>query len=137
MQNWIQEAISRWNATKVKLNPPASLLDIEKAELALNFKFSEDFKQLYLVVNGFEDCDWQQHMFSFWSLDRILNEYKESDDKDFIGFCDFLICSHFIGFDRNNGELLKNYEGHGKEKLEVQTLKDAVIGINADSKFIY
>jgi hypothetical protein len=37
-------------------------------------------------------------LFYFWPLARIIEAHKESSDKKFIGFCDFLIATHNIGF---------------------------------------
>src|ERR1700761_1498076 len=109
MERWIEEALDSWEMSQTKLNPPASILEIEKVEGFLQFKFPEDFKQLYTVINGFQDLDWQEHMFCFWSLDRIVDEFESSNDKNFIGFCDFLLASHMIGFVRNNDGVFKSY----------------------------
>ena len=46
MENWIQEALSQWKKSKVKLNSQAAISQIEKAEAIFNFKFPDDFKQL-------------------------------------------------------------------------------------------
>jgi len=74
MEDWIETAISDWKLSDTKLNPGTSLAEIVNTEKLLGFNFPEDFKQLYLKVNGFVDWDWQQHMFSLWPLNRIVEE---------------------------------------------------------------
>ncbi|MEO6976748.1 MAG: SMI1/KNR4 family protein, partial [Mucilaginibacter sp.] len=101
MENWIQNVIEKWSAEGVKLNPPATIIEIEKVESILNFKFPEDFKGFYLQVNGFHELGWQQHMFTFWQLEMIVDEFKGNTNNNFIGFCDFLLASHYIGYNRN------------------------------------
>jgi hypothetical protein len=141
MQNWIQEAISSWKKAKVKLNPPASLPEIKKTELMLNFIFPEDFKQLYLVVNGFEDCDWQQHMFSFWSLEKIIKEYNDSDSPNYVGFSDFLLCSNFIGFNTHRTGIFKKYSMQFSDlvdgELIAKSFEEVVKMINSSNDLIY
>jgi hypothetical protein len=113
MENWIQVALTQWREDEVKLNPPATAADFEKAEVVLNFNFPDDFKALYTAVNGFEDCDWQKHMFSFWSLDRIIEEINEQSD--FIGFCDFLLMSNVICFKRGSQGIFREYPSTGEK----------------------
>ena len=90
MEKWIQDALLNWQSDKVKLNPAATIAEIEHVESVLNFAFPEDFKQLYLIVNGFDGLDWQEHMFTFWPLKMIVEEYDETEN-GFIGFSDFLL----------------------------------------------
>jgi len=141
MQNWIQEAISKWKVANVKLNPPASLLEIEKAELTLNFKFPEDFKQLYLIVNGFKGCDWQEHMFSFWSLEKIIIEYNNLDSPNYIGFSDFLLSSNFIGFNIDKTGIFKKYSIQFSDLVDGELISksfEEVVGmINSSNDLIY
>lgn len=139
METWINEAISKWNLAKTKQNHGASIADIENAENILNFKFPADFKNLYLVVNGFQDLDWQEHMFYFWPIDRIIEEYAVSSDEDFIGFCDFLLASHFIGFKKSQSGIFKLYSTMKKAEDSpiANTFQSAVGMINSSSDLIY
>jgi len=109
MENWIQDAILKWKSEGVKLNPPATIAEIEKAEVVLDFNFPDDFKQLYLVVNGFEDWDMQEHNFSFWPLDRIMEQHGEGNNKSFIGFSDWAILCNVIGFVKESAGVYKDY----------------------------
>src|SRR4051812_32401099 len=98
LENWIKEALNHWKESETKLRPPAVMSDIEHTESILGFNFPDDFKQLYLIVDGFEDWDMQAHLFSFWPLGRIIEEYNEDDNKSFVGFSDWLIRCSCIGF---------------------------------------
>ncbi len=139
METWIKEAISKWNLVKTKQNHGASNADIENAENILNFKFPADFKNLYLAVNGFQDLDWQEHMLYFWPIERIIEEYAESSDEDFIGFCDFLLASHFIGFKKSQSGIFKLYSNMKKAEDNpiAKTFQEAVGMINSSSDLIY
>jgi len=136
MENWIQDVISKWKAENVELNPPATTEEIDATEAALNFKFPEDFKEFYLQANGFNDYEWQEHMFSFWSLSRIVEEFQEWTTGEFIGFCDFLIMSHCIGFVKNQQGFFKNYGKLENERI-AETYKDVVEMINSNNRDIY
>lgn len=133
MRNWVDDVIAKWRSEGVELNPPATLTDLEKSEEILSFKFPDDFRQLYLVANAFVDYEWQKHMFSFWSLERITNEFNESSDKRFISFCDFLICSHFIGFDKTRSGIYHLSDG----TFIAESFGQAVAMINSGHDLIY
>ncbi|AYL94193.1 SMI1/KNR4 family protein [Mucilaginibacter celer] len=137
MEDWIKEAIELWQEDEVKMNPPATAVDIEKAETTLNFNFPDDFKALYTVVNGFEDYEWQEYMFSFWSLDRIIEEFAKSSNKHVVGFCDFLIMSHVIGFKRNEPGVFKDYSVAPGEEFIAGTFKESISMINSGAPEIY
>jgi hypothetical protein len=136
MENWIQDALNLWELSDTKLNPPASISEIEKAEEILKFKFPEDFKQLYLIVNGFKDLDWQKHMFCFWHLDLIIEEFENSSDKNFIGFCDFLLSSYMIGFVKNQAGIFKSYDYLENNRI-ADTYQEVVGMINSSADTIY
>jgi hypothetical protein len=134
MENWILKAVHSWESSNTQMNPPALISEIEKAEVALNFKFPEDFKQLYQVVNGFPNLAWQEHMFCFWPLEMIIEESERWTDKKFIGFCDFLLASHTIGFVRNKKGIYKDYD-HINQIAD--TYQEAVNMINSSADDIY
>lgn len=136
IENWVQHIISKWKLEGVKLNPPATAIEIENAESILDFKFPSDFKELYLSANGFKGLDWQEHMFTFWPLDMILDEFQISTNKHFIGFSDFLLASHFIGFSKNKSGIFKSYH-YDDGELIANTFQVAVDMINSSNDFIY
>jgi hypothetical protein len=132
--SWIDQAIYAWTQSGTKLQPGLSRDEILEFEALLNFKFPKDFIDLYQKVNGFSDLDWNEHMFSFWSLERIVDEYKSDNDNDFIGFCDFLINSYSIGFSKEDNRIFKSFD-----RLEPvsATFEEAVMLINSSSGNIY
>jgi hypothetical protein len=109
MESWAQRVVAKWATEGVKINENTTTDAIESTEVILDFKFPENFKELYLEMNGFKGLAWQKHMFHFWSLEKIIEEHKESEAKNFIGFCDFLLGSNFIGFNKNSKGVFKKY----------------------------
>jgi len=141
MNNWAEEVVAKWRNEGVKLNSPATALQIEKTESILDFTFPDDFKQLYLIADGFEGLDWQEHMFTFWPLKMIVKEYEESDTRNFIGFSDFLIASNFIGFNKNRNGVFKKYSKQYSDLVDGELIANSfeqVVGmINSSDDLIY
>jgi len=138
MERWIQDALLNWQSDKVKLNPAATIAEIEHVESVLNFAFPEDFKQLYLIVNGFDGLDWQEHMFTFWPLKMIVEEYDETEN-GFIGFSDFLLKSHSIGFKKKDSGVFRYYQSVKDQIPEyiASSFQQAVFLINSNNSLIY
>ena len=132
--SWTDQAISTWTDNGIKLQPRLPREVITTFEAQLGFEFPEDFRELYQRVNGFEDFDWNTHMFSLWSLDRILKEYQEGDDDNYVGFCDYLINSHSIGFFKSEEGVYKSYS-----QIEpiAKTFREAIDLINTNSDLLY
>jgi hypothetical protein len=141
MNDWVEKVITKWRSEGVKLNPPATALEIEKTGSVLGFKFPDDFKQLYLAANGFVGLDWQEHMFTFWPLKMIVEEYEEDNAKNFIGFSDFLLASNFIGFNKNRNGVFKKYSQLYSNledgELIANTFEQVVDMINSSNDLIY
>ncbi|HKC35311.1 MAG TPA: SMI1/KNR4 family protein, partial [Chitinophagaceae bacterium] len=95
---WVTKALLQWKSEGIELNPPSIPALIKQAEEKLSFIFPDSFKCLYLMVDGFKDNDWRENMFSIWPIERILYEYNKRGDKAFVGFSDFLLNSHALGF---------------------------------------
>ena len=132
--SWADQAISTWTNSGIKLQHGLSLEVIKNFEAQLGFQFPADFRELYQKANGFEDFDWNKHMFSLWSLDRILREYQEDNDENYVGFCDYLINSHSIGFFKSEEGVYKSYN-----QIEpiAKTFKEAIELINTNSDLLY
>ena len=67
--SWTDQAIFIWTSKGIKLQVGISNDKISDFEKLLGFKFPQDFIDLYSKANGFEDFDWNEHMFSLWSLE--------------------------------------------------------------------
>lgn len=132
--SWIDQVINTWTTKGIKLQVGISIDKIYEIELLISFKFPQDFIELYSKVNGFQDFEWNENMFSLWSLDRILKENQENGNTNFIGFCDFLINSHSIGFLKSNKGIFKS---HNKTTAIGNTFKEVIELINSNSALIY
>lgn len=106
---------------------------IKTFEARIDFQFPPDFRELYQKVNGFEDFDWNIHMFSLWSLDRIAKEYQKDDDDNYVGFFDYLINSHSIGFFKSEKGVYKSYS---HVESIATTFKEAIELINTNSDLL-
>jgi hypothetical protein len=138
--NWTREIISQWKVQNINLNTGAIKDNIAELEKQLDFKFPTDFHEMYMVVNGFANDDWTSNMFSLWPLLRILKEYQEGENLDFIGFCEYLINSHSLGFSRSRAGVFISYalaEPVEFQEVVALTFKEALYLINTDSEKIY
>ena len=130
---WIDNIIKEWTNNSIKFQDGASLELILNTEQIIDFIFPEQVREFYLRVNGFSDWEYNENLFSIWSLERILKEYSENDDKMFVGFSDFLINSYWIGFIKGQDGIFKSYN---EEKIAA-SFKEAVEMINNNSDLIY
>lgn len=134
IKDWTETIIQQWLTQKVRLNGSSTLQELREAERSIDFTFPEEFKQLYLKVNGFFDWDMNTNMISLWPIDRIIQEYKGNNDKNFVGFCDYLINSHEIGFYKTRNGIFKSYDEFNPIAMHFQ---EALGLINSDSTLIY
>jgi hypothetical protein len=139
VENWAHTVATKWKTEGVKTNEPATPESISQVEAALDFTFPNDFKELYLEINGFEYLDWQEHMFSLWSLERIVDKFSESKDNDFIGFCDFFLSANYIGFRKSEAGIFKIYRSINEKEDEpiAQSFKQVIDLINTSTGSIY
>jgi len=137
MENWIQDVIAKWRSEGVELNPPVSITEIENAESILDFRFPTGFKDFYLQANGFEGFDWQEHMFTLWPLNLIVEEFKSvHSNGNFIGFSDWLLASHMIGFNKNKPGIFKSYHNDDGEFI-ADSFDMFIDMINSNNNLIY
>ncbi len=136
MENAIFEIVQQWRSEEVKLHPGVLLTSIEGVEKMIGFIFPVDFKELYTQVDGFADFDMRENMFSIWPLGVIVDEYERDDDKEYVGFSDYLIHSHSIGFLKGRAGIFKNY-GRGEYILIANSFIEAIQLINSDAAIIY
>lgn len=133
-KTWTEELLNFWNNKGVALNQGATYEDLSKVEKELEFEFPADFKALYLKVNGFKDRDWLPNMFSIWSLERIVEEYKGDRKKEFVCFADYLISSHEIGFSKNRKGI---FTIHETPSHIANTFEEVIILINSNAEEVY
>lgn len=107
LQSWAEAVKREWLSKLIKIEPGATPESIAETEAAVSFSFPEDMRALYLMVDGFKDWDWTEGMISVWPMDRIREEYEINRDRNFVGFCDYLINSHAVGFYKDRPESIK------------------------------
>ncbi|PWN61504.1 SMI1/KNR4 family protein [Chryseobacterium viscerum] len=131
----IDKIKEKWTSENIKLNLPATLESIKITEEIIDFQFPDDFKELYLKVDGFADWDWTKNMFSIWPLAKIMEEYHNEHDKSFIVFADYLINSHQIGFVKGKNGIFKNTD---EPPVRIAyTFSEAIFLINLDADILY
>lgn len=137
MEKWADEVISKWKDEGLKINKGAPAGLISAAESFLNFQFPNDFKQLYLKMNGFAYLEFQEHWFSLWSIERIIEEFDSN--RDFIGFSDFSLSVNHIGFRNGRTGIYKVYPSttNLQPALITTTFTEVVGMINANSELVY
>lgn len=139
IDTWTNKVVDLWRTQNLKIGKGVSLDIIDKAEQYLSIKFPESFKELYKKANGFSEMDWNEHMFCVWSLERMTEEHDYKRHPDFVGFCDFLINSHWIGFVRDRPGIFKRYDlkGYSDPEKIADSFEDAIDMINTNAEIIY
>ncbi len=132
--SWADQSIAIWTTGGIKLNDGIPLDKIAKFENHLDYTFPKDFLHLYQKVNGFKEFDWNENMFSLWSLERILKEYQKGGDSNYIGFCDYLINSHTIGFSKSDNRIYKYYN---KPQPIANTFQETITLLNSNADLLY
>ncbi len=132
--NWISIQINFCKMSGVKLNSPATQEMITDTQNKLDYEFPSDFINFYRKANGFVEWDFIGNMFSIWSLEKIVNEYSNGDDKNFIPFCDHSIDLYRIGYLKSDEGV---YNDFNQEKSISKTFKDTLRLINEDSELLY
>ena len=130
----IQNIIDQWKSENVELNDPATIEAIVELENTLGFNFPSDFKDFYLKVDGFKNWGIISNIFSIWPIERIIDEYKRDDNKNFVGFCDACMNCHQIGYFKDRFGIYKSYDEFNPI---AQTFEEAIQLINNDSEIIY
>ncbi len=134
----LDEIITHWKKSDIKLNNASSIDEILELEKILNFKSPSSFKYLYSRINGFKDYDSNEHIFTIYPLERIQLEYFENQNINFIPFCDYLINSHQIGFSKLDSKIYINYNTENNfNDLVANTFEESLVEIINNSDKIY
>ena len=104
------EVIVSLSKLDLKLNTSASDQQISDAQHVLNFVFPEDFVYFYNRINGFSENDVTNELFGIWPIERIIEEFDSTEQRDFIAFGDYMINSHSFGYSRSNPGIFKSYD---------------------------
>lgn len=93
----LETAINKWKLEGVALHSPIEQSVVRAKLSALGRAYSRDVLALYSATGGMEDGYSDSHMWSLWSLQRVVSE-TASYGRPYILFADFLIDSHFYCF---------------------------------------
>ncbi|WP_207420717.1 SMI1/KNR4 family protein [Desertivirga brevis] len=99
--------IEDWKKEGILLNGPATIDEMADCERFLAFIFSEDFKQFYLVCNGFAELVMDSKMLT---LSSILNIKWQNWGQDFISVADYNIGSTSIGYIKGKKGIYRDYD---------------------------
>lgn len=137
MENWVQKAIAQWKDEALELNEGANVSDIEKAEDQIGFKFPDDFKELYIVINGFVNFEMRGFMLSLWSLDRVVSDYDPN--KNLIMFSDHSLSICQYGFSKNRAGIFKAYTHFQEGPIELisESFQKLIALFNVDAEQLF
>jgi hypothetical protein len=123
-----------WRSQGIGLQPGVPGPNIQQTASDLGIVFPPALVALYKLVNGFKGNDWNPGMFVIWPLERMIEEYRAGDDRNFVGFSDFLICSHMIGFRKDRQGIFNNLV---PEAAICATFEECIELINEDSVLVH
>jgi hypothetical protein len=109
-QPLLSEVISFWQKEGVRVNAGLTGLQIEALEQSLSVLFKPDFKEYLSAVNGFEDFDSDNALFSFWSADRMREELGTYHPEELVCFADHCINLCSFGYHREKEGIYIHYQ---------------------------
>jgi hypothetical protein len=89
-----------WHKECLELVKPKSEKEIVEKLANLKMPISQDVVEVYSILGGMVDGESDATCFSFWDIDKILDENEPNSE--LIGFGDFLIHSHLYYFKFRN-----------------------------------
>lgn len=95
--------IEKWKLEKVALSSPVEESVVAAKLSALGRAYSRDVLALYAVTGGMEDGYSDSHLWSLWSLERVVAE-TGLYTRPYILFADFLCDSQLYCFKYLNEE---------------------------------
>ena len=99
----VECAIKKWKLEKVALSSPVEESVVAAKLSALGRAYSRDVLALYAVTGGMEDGYSDSHLWSLWSLERVVAE-TGLYIRPYILFADFLCDSQLYCFKYVNEE---------------------------------
>jgi hypothetical protein len=99
----IETAIKNWEREGISLHPPVEEVVATSALSKIGRPYSRDVVALYRATGGMGEGESDSHMWSLWSMERVVSENSRYD-RAHILFADFLLDSHFYCFKYENEE---------------------------------
>ncbi|MFD0990695.1 SMI1/KNR4 family protein [Mariniflexile jejuense] len=123
----------------IKVNGKSEKEDLIKLTNTLDFDFPNDFKNFYLIANGFSDyIGFERH--HIWDINKICEE-NTAADKLYIKFCDSMLSCPWIGFSRKDRKIYKGYglenEFDGNAEFIAETFTDFLKLMTNNSEKLY
>lgn len=89
-----------WKKECLNLVKPSPEKEIVEKFAKLKIPIARDVIEVYSTVGGMVDNELDSTLFSFWNIDKILEENES--DSELVSFADFLIYSHLYYFKFKN-----------------------------------
>lgn len=112
-----------WHKECLKLIEAKSENEIVEKLSILKIPISQDVIEVYSHLGGMVDGESDATLFSFWDVDKILEEEENEPNSEFIAFADFLLYSHLYYFKFEN-ELVSSIHIWWGEK-DVEKIADS------------
>ena len=89
----VEEVILRWRHAGIALNGGASPAALASLEQRLGVPLPSDVRSFYSLADGMPDGGMEQHLVSFWSIEKILVEGQSPGGRSSMGvaFADVMI----------------------------------------------
>jgi hypothetical protein len=95
----LHRAFEIWRTQGIPVRPPADEALIIATMAEIRRPVSRDVIALYRLLDGFDDCRMDDHMWSLWPLSRIVEEHGEADyTRPYTLFSDYCIRSYLYCF---------------------------------------
>jgi hypothetical protein len=105
-----------WKQDGLDLAEPLSENEVIDNFGKLGTLISRDIIDVYSNLGGMSDNDSDSILFSFWTIEKIIEENESNSE--FIFFADFLIESHLYGFKFENENVSSIHIHYGKNDTE-------------------
>jgi len=98
------DLLQHWRGRGVRLNKPATSLQVWRVERTLGWTLPSEFRGLYRRANGMSYYQTDELMVSMWSLGRILAERADLERRGHVPqgcvvFADVSISAYFFALD--------------------------------------
>jgi hypothetical protein len=105
-----------WKQDGLDLAKPLTKNEVIDNFAKLEILISRDIIDVYSNLGGMSDCDSDSVCFSFWTVEKIIEENESNSEFTF--FADFLIESHLYGFKFENENVSSIHIYYGENEIE-------------------
>ncbi len=116
LQENLKKISKIWKSEGLNLAEPLSKNEVVDNFANLGILISQEVITVYSNLGGMIDWGTDSICFSFWTIDRILEENESNIKLTF--FADFLINSHLYGFKSENENVSSIHIYHGANDTE-------------------